>query len=220
MYTLDRNKNIFTVEKVSGNDISVTVYIETFCNSDEWIEFLEEQLVTTTYTFTLPADNFYRITVTDEEELLENYDITIYNNFLTSLIEDIGDVLCGCECKGCDDCDEKKYGSVFSKLLTYNIINNNQYFTNLEITNDCVKCNILEFSKCILTNEAILGTSDNKVLIKELIAYYYLVYYYTDLSLSDNSSSITELYNYTNIIKCINKLNIDINCIKDLLYLS
>lgn len=215
-YILTRDGNSFTVLKTGEGDLYVTVYAQSNCQLDEYEVVIAEQEVLVSTSITLPnKDSLYRIQFTDSDGLDESTYVSVYKEFLKSLIEDIKYVLCGCACESCPDCGkkEKDYLSALVKMFSYNIINGSMYNQFFTATGECVKCNILDVNQCLLRNETILGNSDNTELMKQVIAYYYLVYYYTDLRLNQNSSNVTTLYDYKNIIKCIKKLGIDESCI-------
>lgn len=214
-YTITRNDNIITITKTGINTIYVTVYIQTYCDSNVWEVIIPRQSTDDTLSITLPnRDDLYRLYIEDDRTVYTKNYVYRYTNFLESLIEDIKYTLCGCACSDCGK-NEKDYLSTILKLLSYNIINGSIYNEFLTSTNDCVKCNVLDTNQCLLLNETVLGASDNTLLMKQLIAYYYLVFYYVDLRLNDNSHIITQRYDYDNIIQCIKKLGIDELCIKD-----
>jgi hypothetical protein len=215
-YTIVRENNVFTIANTGTNALYVTVYIQTFCGSNQWEVLIPEQFTNYTLQVTLPnTDNLYKIVITDKEDLYETI-----NEFLKSFVISVHTILCGCPCEECDDCDkkEKDYLSAITKLLSYNIINGGIYNKYLTATNDCIKCSVLDSNQCILLKETILGNANNTLLMKQLIAYYYLVFYYTDLSLNNSSTIVTERYNFNNIIQCIRKLGITEMCIKDAIY--
>lgn len=219
IYSITKNNNTYTITNQDDEYLYVTVYVQESCESDEYEILYEEQSTLDTLTFVLPnKDNLYKFVLSDKKEDEEEVIIYYYDNLLNSLIEDIHYVLCGCKCKTCDDCSEETdYLSVITKILSYYMININAYNQNFLTTNSCIKCMLIDTNQCMLANELILGTTDNTLLMKQIIAYYYLVLYYTDLIENDNSESITLKYDYKNIIKCIKKLGIDESCIKDIL---
>ena len=162
-YTIERNNNVFTIIKTGLNPLYIAVYTQTFCNSNEWKILIPEQINNNILTISLPKkDDIYRIIITDKLLVNDIYNISIYTEFLKSFIEDVHYILCGCPCSDCDDCDkkEKDYLSAITKLISYNIINNNIYNQYLAVTNNCIECSILNSNQCILLNELILGNSD------------------------------------------------------------
>jgi hypothetical protein len=218
-YSIERIDNNF---KITTNSLLyATVYTQTFCNSNQWEILIPEQSSITEINITLPKkDDLYKIIITDKLLITEEVLISIYTSFLKSFVEDVEHILCGCPCADYDDYNktEKDYLSAILKLLSYSIINGAIYNKYLTATNGCVKCSILDANQCVLTHEMVIGNADNTLLMKQLIAYYYLVYYYTDLVLNNNSITVTGIYNYNNIIKCIKKLGINEDCIKDAVY--
>jgi|688.fasta_scaffold00217_17 hypothetical protein len=222
-YTILRENNLFTITNTGVDLIYITVYVQTFCGSNQWDILIPEQSTDDVLQITLPnKDNLYKIVISDKKNSTETIYVSIYSEFLKSFVDSVNNILCGCPCEECDDCDkkEKDYLSAITKLLSYNIINNGIYNQYLTATNDCIKCNILDSNQCVLMKETILGNADNTLLMKQLIAYYYLVFYYTDLSLNNGSNIVTEKYNFNNIVKCIKKLGLDIDCIKDAIHIE
>jgi hypothetical protein len=219
-YSTNRSGNIFTINNTGLDPLYVTVYKETYCSSDVWVEIFPTQTVTTLLSITLPTnDTTYKIHITDNFSIDDDVLVPVYNALFKAMITDINKVVCGCPCSTCEDCGitEKDYLSTISKILSYNMLIG-LYLQPLLETSNCIKCDIVDTTQCILLNDKITGTSDSKELLKKLIIYYYLVFYYTDLYTSINPSTISTLYDYNNIEKCIKKLNIDINCIKDTIY--
>ena len=218
-YSIERINNSF---KITTNSLLyATVYTQTFCDSNQWDILIPEQSSSTEINIILPQkDDLYKIIITDKLLITDEVLVSIYTSFLKSFIEDVEYVLCGCPCSDCEDCNkvEKDYLSPILKLLSYNIINDGIYNNYLTVSNGCVKCSILDVNQCVRTHEMVIGNADNTLLMKQLIAYYYLAYYYTDLVLNTNSETVTQIYNYNNIIKCIKKLGINENCIKDTVY--
>lgn len=218
-YLLTRDSNEFTIMRTGPDDLFVTVYVQTHCDLNEFEVVIPEQQVDVQVVITLPEkDGLYKILISDKDTLNEEILVASYKEFLGSLIDGIKYVLCGCKCDDCDDCgkSQKDYLSVLVKMFAYNVINDGIYTQFLMATNNCVKCNILDINQCLLINETILGNADNSLLMKQIIAYYYLVYYYTDLKINNqNTDEVNQLYDYKNIIKCIKKLGIDENCINE-----
>ena len=125
-YSITRNKNIFTITKTGANPVSVSLYKQTSCNGDEFVQVLPLQQTNTTIDIILPLeDAIYKIVISNVVgEDTETISILIphYNNMLLSLIDDIDFTLCGCACKECDECNdesEKDMSMVLLKLISY-----------------------------------------------------------------------------------------------------
>ena len=63
-YSITRNKNIFTITKTGANPVSVSLYKQTSCNGDEFIQVLPLQQTNTTIDIILPLeDAIYKIVI-------------------------------------------------------------------------------------------------------------------------------------------------------------
>lgn len=217
-YTISRNGRRLTITKTNIPTLYVDIFSQVSCEEDECINCLGTPITTDIYEIVLPnKDSTYIVTIKDNIFIDDTHTFTVYDTFLKTVIEDIEYVLCGCKCETCDDCDkkEKDYLSAITRILTYMILHNGLYYKYLEKSNHCVKCGILDLNTCQLASEAVLGNSDSTLLMKQIIAYYYLVLYYTDfLFESDNTEKILS-YKYMTMLKCIKKLGIDVECIRD-----
>lgn len=216
-YNLTVIDNIYTFVNEEQSTINLKIEYKANC-SDELIIYKDTTPVNTTTTFDLSKkDGIYVITLIHlEEEVILT--IESYYNFFLSMINDIHYILCGCNsCNDCEDCgkEEKDYLSAILKILAYDILKDGIY-TRLVTNSDlCIRCNIIDINQCILLNQTVLGEADNTNLMKQIIAYYYLLIFNNDVEISRNIIFPLKDYKYSEIIKCIKKLGIDFNCIKD-----
>ena len=124
VYTITRNMNTFTIDNNSLDVLYATVYVQTYCGSNQWEILIPEQSFTSTITLTIPdKDDLYKIFISDKNTLFDEINISIFKEYLKSFVESVKDLLCGCPCQDCD-CNEtdKDLSSVLLKLLSYNII--------------------------------------------------------------------------------------------------
>jgi hypothetical protein len=217
-----RNDNIFTASNDYDASIYITILEQTNCQENTF------SVVTPRYTtinetgetFELPKkDGVYKV-ICEDFFITNEYIYYHYPNLFASLIDSIKESICDCKCDDCEDCDKTDYSAVLTKLLSYGIINDNKYFDSLKLTAKCIKCDVLDTSTCNLLTEQVTGKSDSNKLNKKFIAYYYLVYYYTDLKSKSSTNNIDfeKLYDFKKISKCISKLNINSSCIKQSIY--
>lgn len=142
--------------------------------------------------------------------------IDIYDNTLCNIIQYTEEILCGCNCAGCDECDDESQCSLTLKLLSmiiaYYIATNPRYNTYFNILASNLKCDITSDLLCQINNISVLGKSDSTFFLKRLIAYYYLIFYIEEsLQSTDEEEAIyiKEKFNYLTIKPCIKKLGIN-----------
>lgn len=220
-YQLSNASLLLPVEEVGS--LTVTVYRLDNCNSNVWDVFIPQTIIQNQYNVVLVKNFTYKIVI---KRLINNIQVIInetiisyYPDYLNQIVNSTNSLFCGCSCKDCDDCNEEtdvELYNLISEMMSY-LIMTNTYNNNLIVSNSCIKCDILEINLCIFANKSILGKSDNILLIKQLLAYYYLIMYYTDLKRDVNSVLTNTQYNFNVILKCLNKLNISEKCIKDVI---
>lgn len=218
-YTIQRNKNIFTISKTGENPIDITVFKQDSCSNDTFVEILPLQTTSTSVDIVLSnGDGIYKFLISSlVEEDIKTIEILIpyYDSMLISLIQDIDSLLCGCKCKTCDDCKDtdKDLSTVLLKLISYYTITNNYYSAFLNVAFNCLKCSIVDANECIIINEKVVGNSDNTILLKKIISLYYLAFYFAEFKSTTDANYINTKFKYEKIKKCINILGIDIQCI-------
>lgn len=220
-FEIDRENNELTITNITNSNIYYTLYYTSSCDLEENYEvFIVETTILSeeSSTFSLPdQDGLYKLFLTDKGSLSQNIYFPQYKSILSSLVEDIDFVLCGCNCPSCSECDEEQdtLVSVLLKMLSYVLINKNKYEKTLLNSVNCIECNILDENLCYIIHESISGSYENKKLLKQIISYYYLVFYYTDLLLEKNETLIKLRYNYSKIYSCVKKQGLDIKCIEE-----
>ena len=218
-YKIERVNKQFIISNVGESSIYASLYLSPTGDREEDYEIVNSEvciLKGEDSSFTLPSnEGLFKLILTNKAGKTEEIFIPQYEVLLTSLIEDVDNILCGCECADCPDCDGENEDvlSVVLKLLAFNTLNRDKYANNLASTSRCVECDILDISKCNLLQENVIGNINNTALLKKLVAYYYLVFYYTDLYLSRDETATKSIYNFSKIFPCVKKYNLDINCI-------
>jgi hypothetical protein len=154
--------------------------------------------------------------------------IVYYVNFQLSLIEDVYNSICSCEC-GCKDCTDVT-GDCKILLITSNKIDvfkylvDPRYKASFEAVHQGTACLIEPAMYCDIATEIVTGSSQyNENLTKKLIALDYLAMYFTDLSglfVTEDQEEIDYVntkYQSKAILCCISSLGIDINKIKTII---
>ena len=217
-HNITRYGNNITVNSLSEESIYLYLYKEVSCD-DVYEEIISKTSITN-HTFTLPIeDGIYKLILRKDENTAKEIFIPHYQNFLVSLTDDIDYILCGCGCSDCPDCDGNDMDvlSVILKILSYTIINKEKYINSLIKTNSCIECDILEINECNLLLESVVGNIENMALLKKIVAYYYLVFYYTDLQIIQNEEFVKQLYQFSKILPCVKKYISNKECISNII---
>lgn len=156
-----------------------------------------------------------------------NVYIVNYQQVLSSIIDLVERIICGCNCSNCDDCngdehiESKRFLQLFSLILSYYIVRNPIYDKYFKIIADKLKCDIQQDLICQINNLILVGDSDNIFFLKRLVSYFYLVFYIQESFQTTNQEDaeyVREKYNYSKIKPCIKKLGINPdNIIKEVL---
>lgn len=137
-----------------------------------------------------------------------------HDDFLQSIIKDIDNILCDCNCD-CNDCNttQKEYNDILVKITLFYSKYNTEYSTFLTQTFDCLSSVVNEEILCILLNEKIKGKFENTNFIKGIISYFYTGFY--NKFINDTNTTPEEVnlfFKYDKISKCINKLGFNLTC--------
>lgn len=215
-----RNGNKMTINNITIDVIKVSLYYSPTCNLDEEFEvvFVNTEIESQqSRDFIIPSeDGLYKFII-ENDNIKEFIYAPQYNVLLESLIEDVDYVLCNCDCEDCEDCDGegKDLLTVVLKLMAYNIINQDRYSQTLMTAHECISCDILEASNCNLLSGNVIGNIDNTNLLKKLIAFYYVCYYFTDIQVYKDVELVKNMYKFPKIYPCAKKYEIDIECIEN-----
>lgn len=224
-YTITRDLNNITVKKINGsqNKVEVQVFEKNGCHTNSFIKISEVIEVDEVFSLKIPFKNGVyklRITVTDpitESFTYKEYQFSNYSKLLDSIITDVEDQLCGCDCKDCgEDCGDKKQINItLLKIMSFYFMNKEYYQFFINTASDCISCSLYEGINCLITQESILGKADSEQIFKEMIAYFYIVFYLAEKSIYNCCpDEIDKKFKFDKISKCIKKLGVDINCIQ------
>lgn len=226
-YKIERIKGVFKITNLTRYLMSVRVFKQESCLNNTFVEcgvyldFLDIKEIKI-----LAGDGAYKFIISYTE--VENYpEITevehfflYFDNLLYSLINDIDVILCNCECISCDDCynTDKEVSDTLLKLISYFTVTNKYYNGYFEAAYKCLECSILDANQCLLVNEKVIGKTENILLLKKIVALYYLVFYFAEYAqaITDEEKKYVDLkFKFLKIKKCIANLGINIQCIID-----
>lgn len=234
-YSIDRKDNTVKVKKEISTDERIKVKLVRLDNCGN-VTILSDVNATSEVTISMPQDindlnntSLYNIVkVSDIRNVSGIYQLQItlgnykdiveypnYNILLKSVVEDIENILCKCPCEDCPDCkeDNKTLLDVTFKVILYYSLTGKYYQSKLSKLLSCIGCELKEESICLIVNSVINGNKQNIILLKKLLAMYYLAFYHTDNSTNCQTTSINTIYKYNSIKGCLVNLGIDLNCI-------
>lgn len=215
-YIYNKYKDVHTIENTGLTSLQYRINIVE-CGSTT---LYKEGVIQPDVTFILPilfSDAIYSITLTndlDETETLP--DILQYSNLLCSFIEGVEETLCGC--KKCNDCEECNECQNYLNTLTYGLgflhVNTPTYNDYLTTISETLRCNYSQEILCMISNESVNGVIETKKLTLLNIALLYLTYYQFDLVQAfdlEEADYIKNKYKSSKILKCIQKLGINVD---------
>lgn len=147
----------------------------------------------------LAYDGEYKLNLVDGNGEVSQIKILHYPSLLKSIVADIQYILCDCaEDSDCIDCTHaeatSKELSTILRIFSYISLTHPQHTAFLQVVFESLKCSIDELTSLLVTNEEMSGQGDYIELLKKILSYYYLAFYYSDLK----SSSVEEI-DYINI---------------------
>lgn len=159
-------------------------------------------------------DSFFGIFIDNSDDMEVSF--PVYTDTLNIIVHYTEKYLCGCDCAGCEECDDKEELELplktLSLMLSYLMASNPIYTKYFNIVSNILKCDINFDLICQINNLSLKGNSDSKFFIKRLIAYLYLIFYLQEsLQAVDKEEAeyIKEKFNYSTIEPCIRKLGIN-----------
>lgn len=217
-YNIIKDKDDYYIKNNSLSALEITLK-QLYCNDSSRI----------VKTFNISSQNTVDLNIdyiTGNIGIFVNNEDT-YNTFIVNhlstinnIVDLVEEILCGCNCVGCNDCNDdiceqsKKLTQLFTLILSYYIIKNPTYNQYFDIVAKSLKCDIEEDLLCQVNNLVLYGDSDNIFFVKRLVAYFYLMFYIQESLQStsvEEAMYIKEKFKYDKIKKCINKLGIDPN---------
>ena len=212
-YIYKKYKDIYTIENTGLTSFNYDIDVKE-CDS---LNNYTSGIILPGKTLTLPilfSDSVYIVTLSDDEVTLT--DILQYNNLLTTFIDNVEKVICGCKkCNDCSDCNEcETYLNTISYGLGFLHVNTPKYNNYLTTISNTLKCNYSQEIVTTILNESLTGTKEVKKLTLLNIATLYLTFYFIDLAQAfdtEEADYIKLKYKSSKILKCIRKLGIDVD---------
>ena len=232
---------VIYMEALGSNNIGYKLFFSDSCNSDcvytpvtEVIE-IEPRTETDWICLDVSTDGIHKIEIyditkdEDDNKVFTKIDERIYPIYAVSedlLISDINQVMCGCGCNSGSPCGDVCYEyedlyQVFLDVVAYSFKNLNKFSDSIKVSIDCINCalNSIIKSNCatafhyhILGNQA--GNHPEE-LLKLLIAYYYYVFLYTEMTLTTNKEEVKRRFLASDLCLCMRKTGVDKECIED-----
>lgn len=242
-FALNKDKNTIKIKKMTSDleDLEVVLKKIGTCGSDVIIESKTQSGINAEITIELPYPNNSQVsnpcenTVNIQNSLQDTFDksglyelyikvgnheetlqIPNYPRLLKDIIKDIEKLLCKCNCQDCDDCyeDGKTLLDVLFKAMFYYSLSGEYYQSSYSKGLKCLACDLNDYSICMIMSRVVTGNTTNIKLVKELIALFYLVFYYTENKYNCNKEFVNEIFNFNNMMNCINKIGINIECVR------
>lgn len=212
-YKILRYKDSYTIENKTNNPLEISIR-EMECNSPTYYNSKFTLNAETLKDLKFKYDATYGIYVADND--IPSSVISIFDNTKSYIVSFTEEILCGCNCAGCDDCDDKTECNLslqtLSLMFAFYITTNPIYQKYFNIVSSHLKCDITADLLCQINNLTTKGKSDYKFFIKKLIATFYLVFYLQDVIQAEDKEEaefIKKKYNYKIIKPCIKKLGIN-----------
>lgn len=208
-YTLSKYKDVYTLKNIDPllqpfryTLSKIDCFTSTIVKDATLQPGLEVDL------FSGVIDGNYELVVYSDNSLTK---IDYYYNLIKDIIENTEKVVCGCkECNDCEDCtDCNLYLTTINTALAYYFLNVPLYNEKLESVALSMDCDTSEKVSCYIAKQMITGESDVNQLVLRMIGFYYLAFYYTDLSLAIDTAEevyINEKYKSSKILKCLKNM--------------
>lgn len=227
-YTIERIKGIFKITNLTSYPMTVRVFKQESCLDNTFVECLVYlDFVGFKEIKILSGDGAYKFVIEYKQVVLsvlttviKEHIVYYFDNLLYSLINDIDNILCNCECITCDDCYEtdKEVSDALLKLISYFTVTNEYYNGFYNAAYKCLKCSIIDANQCLLLNEKVIGKTENILLLKKIVALYYLTFYFAEYkqAVTEEEKKYVDLkFKFLKIKKCIANLGINIQCVLD-----
>ncbi len=212
LYTFTKYKDTYTITNDGVIDLTYTVS-NLSCDSSTLISTIIIK-PDTTKNIVFLYDGKYQILLDDgiEQETIE---VDIYYDLLTSFIDDVEAIVCGCkECDGCEDCNScNQYLAGLTKAFAFNSLNSSLYQSFINNINETFRCDFNDTVACAMLKNKVYGNEELTDIINKLIGYYYFAFYFKDtlLAIDDEEKDyINTKYKFTKISKCMKKVGITI----------
>ena len=216
-YTVAREGNKIFINKVDPfTEIFISLYKRSSCNYSEYSDiYVDEIMGEEQFLVRLPIeDGLYKIVV-KENELEEEFTFPVYDNLLSSLVEDIENYFCeDCGCKG--GCEEKheNRAELLTKLLIFYTINKRYVGGILDKAFECTECAMYEALDCYLYNDTIGNNKNLQDLFNKIVGTFYFAIYFSQVIFTDEQDNMKK-FKYNKIKDCITLKGIAVECIKN-----
>lgn len=224
-FTINKSEDSYIIENTDTNEVNLSISLTQDCTSPSVIE-----TITITgggsYTFKPKKDGKYTL-VFDDSNTQSTVVIKDYKILRDSLIEDLFEVLCGCDC-GCSDCSDlgnddcKLLLSLTTKMKGYIALTSPMGSAFLEAIQNNTLCLMEQELQCNIGKEKMTGLSIfDEVFLKKLLALDYLaLYFFEELNTStEDINYLNKVFRKDSLFCCIKSLGINIleieNLIKD-----
>lgn len=210
-----------------GEALKATLYYKEPCTGTLTVS-VPEILFTTSATFPFSSgDGLYSIAITQSNNQIVNRELAHFPDLITTIVKGVKEIIGGCECKECPDCEEedldglKTYTITLSRMLMlYSMSMNQITWTDLinvfANTKPSVVCNISGMITNSVQAEIYLGRRPGDLNdSKFIIGYFYAVLYYSFLKALGDDTNVDLLFTSDKILPILKKLGIDILGIKN-----
>lgn len=210
-YTYLKYKDVYTIR--NNGTVTLSYGIDTVTCEATTENKAGTILAGETITLNFAVDGTYSVRIFTTLESAPLISIKYYNNLLTSFISLVDQIICNCNnCKECEECDEcEDLLKAYIKSQAFATVNHPLYQTYItEVTQDSI-CLYTQEILCTLLNEKIYGNSNTKKLLSQLLSFYFLAFYYKDLSLASNAEEgkyITTKYKFDRIATCMRAIGV------------
>ena len=206
--------NADKVNFISSSNLEGKIYLK---NNVGFKELLSSFSFIGTYEYTPTTDGLYTFEFSNADPICKTVVFDYYRNFelRDSFLDSVDEVVCeqgNCGCEGCDECNEEIISLV--KALSYYYLQNPLLSLYQQAAFTCLSTLLTNINSCILLNEKILGSSENKELLKIILAYHYYVIYKYELDNNLDSEWVKTNYRESTTLQCVlNETELDTDCI-------
>lgn len=220
-YKISRTLKYIQVKKIilEGRKIKVQMYIQNSCGFETYKKITPVTDVEDFIQLKIPFDSGrYKVRVIsldlDETFVYEEYSFESYKHLLSNLVWALKDTLCDCHCTNCKDCvdcnEEKKPDNLVTKLLSFYLLNHSHYSPIVNMGSSCIECKLMEDINCLVLNDFIISTSEEKSLLKRIYSYFYIIFYLGEKALySYCPDEVDDLFEIDIIKPCLDTINVE-----------
>jgi len=217
-YTLIKNQDTYTLDNTDVLPLVFTLQRLNGCYDYEEVVSSTTLNSTENYTFDFPQDGEYVINIV-QNAVQSTETIKYYLDLENSIISSIKDILCGCTCSGCEECNNCENNlDTLIKIFSFIALTSTEYDATIASVQEQIKCLLNIEISCLNVQEMVTGDADTETLLKQIVSIYYLAFYFKEFNEAfdtEEEEYIKVKFNFSSVSKCISKLGIDINDIED-----